>query len=259
MQEEHIECSIHGQQAMALLCTHLAHSLHHRNPVGFFEYDTGDTGRPDAWCNACEEAWNHTQTESDREQWFINCQHKLVCVGCWDEAKILNKPASIITFNLLTLGEIQTILANEQKAKQNFPSSVSFPFSLLYRDLVTSIPTLTISSEAILYGSVESVIENKDREHPTYWIFAGNGQGDRWLMDAEGQVFFGDHDETPMSLHPLALDFQQWLQMAFLTQQLDEWYNGDYDMKQTNRAFVRSLNQIHPKLEENYPFEIEYE
>lgn len=257
MQEKYIECTTHGKQAMALLCTHLAHSLHHRNPLGFFEYDAGDTGRPDAWCNTCEEAWNLTQTEADREQWFIDCQHKLVCVSCWDEAKILNKPASMISFNVLTANEIQTILEQEKKAKQNFSNSISFPFPSLYQDLVASIPTLTISSEAILYGSVEATSENKNADYPSYWIFAGNGQGDRWLMDEVGQIFFGDHDETPMSLHPLSLNFQQWLQMAFLTQQLDEWYDGNYNMKQTNLAFIHALNQIHPLLAEHYPFEIE--
>lgn len=257
MQEEYIECALHGQQGMALLCTHLAHSLHHRNPVGFFEYDTGDTGRPDAWCNTCEEVWNQTQTEADREQWFLDCQHKLVCVSCWDEAKILNKSASIITFNLLNMEEMQTILEPDKGTKQNFPPTVSFPFPSLYSNLVTAIPTLTLSSEAILYSSVEAISENKNRDYLTNWIFAGNGQGDRWLLDDKGLVFFGDHDETHMTLHPLAIDFQQWLQMAFLTQQLDEWYYGDYDMKQTNTAFIQALNQIHPKLAENYPFEIE--
>jgi len=257
MQEKHIECAIHGRQSMALLCTHLAHSLHHRTPVGFFEYDAEDTGRPDAWCNTCEEAWNHTQTEADREQWFINCQHKLVCVSCWDEAKALNKSASIITFNLLTVAEMQTILEHEEHTKQNFPSVVSFPFPVLYKTLVTTIPTVTLSSEAILYGSVEASLENKTSDHPSYWIFAGNGQGDRWLMDEKGQVFFGDHDVCPMQLHPLNIDFQQWLQLAFLTQQLDNWYEGEYEIKHIHSAFNHALNQIHPQLAEHYPFEIE--
>ncbi|MGQ8868484.1 hypothetical protein [Myroides sp. TSA_177.3] len=257
MQEKYIECTTHGRQAMALLCTHLAHSLHHRTPVGFFEYDTGDTGRPDAWCNTCEEAWNHTQTEADRDQWFIDCQHKLVCVSCWDEAKNLNKSASIITFNLLTLEEIQTILEHEEHAKQNFPSVVSFPFPTLYKDLVTAIPTVSISSETILYGSVEATLENKESDHPSYWIFAGVGQGDRWLLDEKGQVFFGDHDVSPMQLHPLDIDFQQWLQLAFLIQQLDDWCDAAYDIKQIEIAFTHALNQIHPKLPANYPFEVE--
>lgn len=257
MPENQIVCTTHGQQAMALLCTHLAHSLYHRNPIGFFEYDTGDTGRPDAWCNTCEEAWNDTQTEADRDQWFLNCQHKLVCVSCWDEAKALNKSASIITFNHLTLEEMQTILEQKEQSKQNFPSGISFPFSALYQDLVTTIPTVTLSSEAILYGSVEATQENKDSEHPAYWIFAANGQGDRWLLDEQDQVFFDDHEERPMQLHPLRITFQQWLQLAFLTQQLDDWYEGEYDIKHIHPAFNHALNQIHPDLAERYPFEIE--
>jgi|GEM_PF-244460 len=257
MQEHTITCAIHGQQAMALLCTHLAHSLHHRNPQGFFEYDTGDTGRPDAWCNSCEEAWSLTQTEADREQWFVNCQHKLVCVSCWDEAKALNKSASIITFNLLTVAEMQIILEQEKHSKQNFPAVVSFPFPTLYKDIVTSIPTVSLSSEAILYGSVEAIAENKDSKHPTYWIFAGNGQGDRWLLDEQDQVYFVDHEECPVRFHPLWITFQQWLQLAFLTQQLDDWYEGEYEVNHIRPAFNHALNQIHPELAALYPFEIE--
>ena len=33
---------------MALICTHLAHSVSGDTPLGFHEHDEGDMGRPDA-------------------------------------------------------------------------------------------------------------------------------------------------------------------------------------------------------------------
>lgn len=90
MEETKVNCSIHGEQEFGLLCTHLAHSLLDRVPVGFHEYDAGDAGRPDGWCDACEARWELTTTEEEREQWFLDCNHKLLCVNCWDEAKELN-------------------------------------------------------------------------------------------------------------------------------------------------------------------------
>ncbi|MHA7609810.1 hypothetical protein [Elizabethkingia meningoseptica] len=90
MSQKEVECSVHGRQKMGLLCTHLAYSLLDKIPVDFYEHDEGDMGRPDAWCNQCEQAWELTETEEDRENWFLNCDHKIVCAACWDEAKELN-------------------------------------------------------------------------------------------------------------------------------------------------------------------------
>ncbi|MBB1150158.1 SMI1/KNR4 family protein [Myroides sp. NP-2] len=255
MEEKYMACSIHGKQEMALLCTHLAHSLHNRLAVGFFEYDTGDMGRPDAWCNTCERAWNHTQTEEDREQWFIDCQHKLICVSCWDEAKALNQIATEIHFKLLTIAEIKTVLL-EDDAGVPFPKNIAFPFPSLYPLFAKRAETTTISSETTLFNTVEALSENKTNNGSTHWIFARNGQGDRWLFDEKGHVFFGDHDHQPMSLHPLYLNFEQWLQLAFCVQQLDDWLDAGYPPERIAISFNETLNTIHPQLAENYPFEL---
>lgn len=50
----------------SFLCTQLAHSLLNQIKVGFHEFDNADLGRPDAWCDACNEC-------------------------CWDAAKELNQ------------------------------------------------------------------------------------------------------------------------------------------------------------------------
>lgn len=90
MSKKYTECSLHGKQEIGLLCTHLAHSLLDRIPVGFHEFDDADLGRPDAWCDKCEEAEKQIETDQDQENWFISCDYKILCAACWDEAKVLN-------------------------------------------------------------------------------------------------------------------------------------------------------------------------
>lgn len=90
METKNITCSLHGTQEMSLICTHLAHSLLDKTKVGFHEYDTGDMGRPDACCDACDERLDLALTHEEQQQWFLNCDYKILCAGCWDEAKDLN-------------------------------------------------------------------------------------------------------------------------------------------------------------------------
>ncbi|MHC5310279.1 hypothetical protein ACYSNM_09510 [Myroides sp. LJL116] len=85
-----VECSKHGTKGIGLLCTHLAHSLFDPSPLGFFEHDQGDTARADAWCQKCEDRWALAQNEEQREQWFLDCDFKLLCESCWDQAKEIN-------------------------------------------------------------------------------------------------------------------------------------------------------------------------
>ncbi len=90
MAKKQIECGLHGKQEIGLLCTNLAHSLLNQTKVGFHEYDDADLGRPDAWCDACHQQLHLVKTDKEQEQWFLNCDYKLLCVCCWDEAKDLN-------------------------------------------------------------------------------------------------------------------------------------------------------------------------
>lgn len=88
--QEKAYCNTHGLQGFGLLCAHLAHNLKNKTKIGFHEHDEGDTARPDAWCDTCEARWDLTETENEREQWFLDCDFKIICENCWDEAKALN-------------------------------------------------------------------------------------------------------------------------------------------------------------------------
>ena len=91
---QHVECRRHGKQAIGLVCTHVAHAIAVGTRVGFFWGDDTDTGRPDAWCAACENALRAVTDDLGGEQWFRAAEFKILCVGCWDEAKLVQHPGS---------------------------------------------------------------------------------------------------------------------------------------------------------------------
>lgn len=160
----------------------------------------------------------------------------------------------MISFRILSIEAIELEFLKEKGTLQNFPKTVDFAFPERYKKLVTLIKTTEISSETILYNTVEAVNENKDFSLKDYWCFAGNGQGDRWFLDRNGSVFFYDHDYDE-KVEPMNISFEQWLQMAYVIQQLDQYFDEYDDIPAPARqSFYETLNAIHPELDENYPF-----
>jgi hypothetical protein len=82
-----VNCSLHGKQGIALVCTHIAHAVDAGKKVGFFWGDDTDTGRPDAWCLECELALRALPKGAASDKWFLACDNKIFCVACWDDAK----------------------------------------------------------------------------------------------------------------------------------------------------------------------------
>ena len=80
------DCHRHGSQGIGLVCTHIAHAIDSNAQVGFFWGDDTDTARPDAWCSECEKALVALKGASS-EDWFKEAEFKILCAGCWDEAK----------------------------------------------------------------------------------------------------------------------------------------------------------------------------
>lgn len=162
----------------------------------------------------------------------------------------------MIPFKILNIKEIESIILSEKRTLQNFSKTISFPFPEYYKNMVTKIKTTEISSETILYGSVEASNENKEFELVDYWCFAGNGQGDRWFLNTGNDVFFYNHDYDE-GLEPMDINFEQWLQMAFIIQQLDKFFD-EYDTvpESVKRLFYKALGTIQLGLSEKYPFAI---
>lgn len=162
----------------------------------------------------------------------------------------------MIPFRILSIEEIEAEVLKGKVNTQNFPKTIDFPFPERYKKLVTLIKTKEMASEAILYNAVEAVNENKEFVLPDYWCFAGNGQGDRWFLNKNGAVFFYNHDYDE-TLQPMNISFEQWLQMVFVIQQLDLYFEEHDDISEPVRQkFFEALDAIHPGLSEIYPFTV---
>lgn len=256
MSEKLIECAIHGKQKFGLLCTHLAHNFQKRTKIGFHQYDDGDLGRPDAWCDECNNLLQAVETEKEQEDWFLNCDYKFLCVCCWDEAKEINQQDRSQMFTLIPIDDLKIILLSNEILTQKSPKNIVFPFPKSYRNLVKQIKTTEISADCILYNSQESDNESKEFNTDEYWCFGGDGQGNRWLMNMEGMVYYYDHDYDE-SFDPMEITFEQWLQMANLCKQMDGCTENNSFKKKEKKLFIDALNQIHPNLSENFPYLIE--
>ena len=73
-------------RASGLVCTHVAHAIDSGADVGFFWGDDTDTARPDAWCASCERKLLALKG-APGDSWFVECDYKILCAACWDEAK----------------------------------------------------------------------------------------------------------------------------------------------------------------------------
>lgn len=156
--------------------------------------------------------------------------------------------------------------------KRNFPKAISFEFDSLYREIVTQIKTIELSSECVLFDSVYAVNENKEyadesywsenmsrNNIPYYWFFAQNGQGDLWLFDKGNKVYFYNHDLELFDTEnftDLNINFSQWLQYAYLQKAFDKQIMNDKITDKFRSDYKNRLSELSELLLENYPFEI---
>jgi hypothetical protein len=152
----------------------------------------------------------------------------------------------------------------------NFPKSIIFPFDELYKEVVTKIRTTEISSECILYNSVDSAnitkaysdedywSKNVDKDGiKNYWFVGQNGQGDYWIMDIKGKIYFYDHDNEEIDVEKiidLNIDFGKWLQYAYLRKELDKIYFANKYNAIIGKEYKEGLKKISKELFANYPF-----
>lgn len=81
-----VKCAIHGPQNESFVCEHIAESLDTRVPVGFHWAADSEQLHPDAWCSACDDAWNRAGGKWTTEV-GATLNVKLICGACYDEAK----------------------------------------------------------------------------------------------------------------------------------------------------------------------------
>jgi hypothetical protein len=169
-----------------------------------------------------------------------------------------------------TLEHIRSELLGNVTIKRNFPKTTIFKFDDLYREIVTQIRTVEISSECVLFDSVKAVNENKEyadmsywsekykeNEIRSYWFFAQNGQGDLWLFDADNKVYFYNHDLGEFgadNFTNLNIDFSKWLQFAYLNKDFDKLLVEDKVDEIAKDEYKNGLSELSGMLLENYPF-----
>lgn len=173
------------------------------------------------------------------------------------------------SLEIKTIEQIRIVLPRSNN-KYGIPKSVSFVFQELYKDIVTGIQTTEIAADYILYNMQEAYQENKefsdisywaqgtsDTEVGGWWIFGADGQGDLWLFDTKGKVFFYDHDKECMceeNFKCMEIDFSQWLQLAFLFRLYEK---SDRHTSEDKAQLKNELSKINENLIENLPYDYE--
>ena len=170
-----------------------------------------------------------------------------------------------------TIDDLKTDLLLNRQTVRNFTKSIDFPFDKIYLDIVTQIKTTEISSECVLFNSVQSINETSEFSNPDYWMencqtkdieafwfFAQNGQGDHWLFDAQNKVYFYDHNQGYLcqeNFTDLDLNFEKWLQFADLNKQFDMIYDTEGEINESHKTEYRvKLREISSVLFDKYPF-----
>jgi len=87
-----INCGQHGLQDQTFVCQHIAASLATGVAVGFhWSRESERADRPDAWCTDCEDM--RAAGDGDwSEEMMSRLDIKILCGGCYDEAKDLWRP-----------------------------------------------------------------------------------------------------------------------------------------------------------------------
>lgn len=169
--------------------------------------------------------------------------------------------------------ELKRELLSDRQPTRNFPKSLTFSFDILYKEITTQIRTVEISSECILFDSVEAFIETKafsdndywaenytDEEISKFWVFGQNGQGDLWLIDIENKIYFYDHNREQMCFEnfiELNLSFEKWVQFADLNAQFDNIYETEDEINDKHKTeYKKKLAELSGDLLAKYPFEI---
>ena len=174
--------------------------------------------------------------------------------------------------HIIGIETIKRELLSANSTTVNFPKKTTFDFPDNYKNVVTKIKTKELSADCILFDAVKSVNETKEfsdvdywsenmaaEKIKDYWFFGANGQGDSWVFHNSDKVLFYDHNKGELgidNLVDLVLNFDQWLQFAFLNKQLEDAYHNDSLTLALKNDYKSKLSELSTGLLENYPFEI---
>lgn len=130
-------------------------------------------------------------------------------------------------------------------------------------DSYACLAKIALATDFVLLPLTEIARENATRNVPhigltTQWLlFANAGNGDAWLIrkhQTSTEVAFLDHDlGSDATAQPLGIDFEQWLQLAYLMHQLEMCM-----ISLTPAEVATAVNSLHPELSKRYPYQLDH-
>ena len=126
-------------------------------------------------------------------------------------------------YSIKTIEEIKAELFKEKSQIKDFPVSIDFPFPELYKEIVTKISTVNISTKCELYSFSEAK-ETTEKYGGTnntikdFW-FIGEVGFDYWVLDKKSKIHYWERPKEETI--DVNINFGQWLQFAYLDKEND--------------------------------------
>ncbi|MCL2212064.1 MAG: hypothetical protein FWB95_09105 [Treponema sp.] len=175
-------------------------------------------------------------------------------------------------FKIKPIEEIKIELYKGKAQITDFSFSIDFPFSGLYKEIVTKINPINISSNCELYNSTYSTditeiyydVDWVKDEYITmikdHWFIGEANSTDYWIMDKNEKVYYWNSSGyqkkyTLENIIYLNINFSQWLQYAYLDKDneeaLERIFDSGYDEiilksmeKETKNNYLNLLKEI---------------
>ena len=126
-----------------------------------------------------------------------------------------------------------------------------------------ALEKMALARHFVLLPLVEIALENAKRDLPLagltrqWLLFASSIQGDAWLIKRQSthtEVAFVKGSEGKAAIpQTLGIRFEQWLQLAFLMQQIEMCM-----ISPSAAEVLAALNCLHPALSQHYPYPLDH-
>lgn len=136
-----------------------------------------------------------------------------------------------------------------------------------YKRYILGYEGIEITPDVELFSYEEALIENHyvAENYPdlylNVWMIGRSGQGDGWFLNRKsGLILFFDHDrgeyENMTDLLDFKLSFSEFIQCAFLLQELEALLDEGKTDEELGGAVKAGLDSINPLIFELYPYEL---
>ncbi|MEC0090795.1 hypothetical protein [Paenibacillus macquariensis] len=164
-------------------------------------------------------------------------------------------------FHIRSVQEILAPFANMQvslsRHMRNKLSTVPLDIIRLV-DVLQMLAGQELAAERVFEDDKGDNLYREDEHLKNNYVqIAANGQGDALLMNRMDGIFsFFDHNLTQPKVTALFIDFWQFLQLADLIHQYEEWVDQIKIFEEIDlpRQLESCLRMLHPDLPEHYPF-----